>query len=329
MPNGDRAERAVHLACSPGGHLDLLVALRGALGDARRAWVTVPGARARELAQEGERVRLVPLYGRSPLRALANLRAALGIVLRDRPRLVVSSGAGVVVPFCLLARLFGARLVFVETMARVDALSMAGRLLSRVADRVLVQWPELSASVPRATVCRPILLEAIGEPAQAGAGTLVALGTHHEPFDRLVGAVLDAVRGGRLGEPVLIQAGSTPVADGRARVVEFLARDELAAACRDAEVVVAHAGAGIIATALRAGRRPIVMARRVAFGEHVDDHQLEITRKLGELGLVVHVESRIAEEDAARARVAPEVPPELLVLPGLAEALSAAVAEVG
>jgi UDP-N-acetylglucosamine transferase subunit ALG13 len=323
--NGDRAEPEVHLACSPGGHLDLLVALRGALGDARRTWVTVPGARARELAAEGERVRFVPLYGRSPLRALANLRAALGVVVRDRPRLVVSSGAGVVVPFCLLARLFGARLVFVETMARVESLSLAGRVLSRVADRVLVQWPELAQRVPRATVCRPILLEAIGVPAHAGAGTLVALGTHHEPFARLVDAVLDAVADGRLREPLLIQAGATPVAGGSARVVEFLARDELAAACRDAEVVVAHAGAGIIATALRAGRRPIVMARRVGLGEHVDDHQLEITRKLGELGLVVEVESRIGEGDAERARAAPEVPPELLALPGLAEALAAAI----
>lgn len=325
MSNGARAGRSVHLACSPGGHLDLLVALRGALGDARRTWVTVPGARAGELAAEGERVRPVPLYGRSPLRVLANLRAALGIVVRDRPRLVVSSGAGVVVPFCLLARLFGARLVFVETMARVDGFSMAGRLLSRVADRVLVQWPELAEKAPRAIVCRPILLEGIGRPERSGAGTLVALGTHHEPFNRLVDAVLDAVRGGRLAEPVLVQAGATLVADGRARVVDFLARDELAAACREAEVVVAHAGAGIIATALRAGRRPIVMARRVALGEHVDDHQLEITRKLGELGLVVEVESRIGEGDAERARAAPEVPPQLLALPGLADALAEAI----
>jgi UDP-N-acetylglucosamine--N-acetylmuramyl-(pentapeptide) pyrophosphoryl-undecaprenol N-acetylglucosamine transferase len=318
-------KRAVHLVCSPGGHLDLLVALRGALGDRERAWVTAPGARAGDLASGGERVRLVPLFGRSPRRALANLRAALGIVVRDRPRLVVTSGAGVVVPFCLLAHLFGARLVFVETMARVNALSLSGRVLSRVADRVLVQWPELAATVPRATVCRPILLEAIAPPGDAGAGTLVALGTHHERFTRLVDAVLAAVRGGRLGEPVVIQAGATPVPNGALRVVEFLPQEELEAACRRAEIVVAHAGAGIIATALRAGRRPIVMARRVVLGEHVDDHQLEITRKLGALGLVVEVQWGIDADAVARARVPPEAPPELLALPDLADALRAAL----
>jgi UDP-N-acetylglucosamine--N-acetylmuramyl-(pentapeptide) pyrophosphoryl-undecaprenol N-acetylglucosamine transferase len=319
-------KRGVHLACSPGGHLDLLVALRGALGDRECTWVTTPGARADDLASDGERVRLLPLYGRSPRRALANLRAAVTIVLRDRPRLVVTSGAGVVVPFCLLARLLGARLVFVETMARVHGLSLAGRVLSRVADRVLVQWPELADAVPRATVCRPILLEAIAPPSEPGAGTLVALGTHHERFTRLVEAVLVAVRGGRLGDPVVIQAGATPVANGALRVVEFLPREELEAACRSAEVVVAHAGAGIIATALRAGRRPIVMARRVALGEHVDDHQLEITRKLDALDLIVEVRWGIDADAVARARVPPEAPPELLALPSLADALGAALA---
>src|SRR3954447_834851 len=131
MP-GER-QRRIHLASAAGGHLYLLIRNRAAFAGHPLVWVTQPSARADALRAEGEHVELLPPHDRRVGRAaIVNLARSLWIVLRDRPRLVVTSGSGHVVPFCLLARLLGARLVFIETAARVRAPSMTGRILSRI-----------------------------------------------------------------------------------------------------------------------------------------------------------------------------------------------------
>jgi UDP-N-acetylglucosamine:LPS N-acetylglucosamine transferase len=90
-------------------------------------------------------------------RTLLNLLQALVIVARERPRLVISTGADVAVPVCLLARLAGARLVFVETGGEL-APSLAGRLLYPFADLFIVPWPEKLRAFPRATLASGPLL---------------------------------------------------------------------------------------------------------------------------------------------------------------------------
>src|SRR4029079_16450515 len=85
----------VHLAGSPGGHLDLLAALATGLGDdVDRVWVTGPGRRADDLLARGETVRVVPDTGRAIRPLVRNVLAAGRLVLRTRPRLVTCSGGG-------------------------------------------------------------------------------------------------------------------------------------------------------------------------------------------------------------------------------------------
>src|SRR6187549_2735189 len=117
----------VHLAGSPGGHLDLLAALAARLDDdVARVWVTGPGRRADDLRARGEAVRELPDTGRAVWPVVRNVLAAARLVLRTRPRLVVCSGAGLTVAFCLFARVLGARLLWIETTARVDDASRSG-----------------------------------------------------------------------------------------------------------------------------------------------------------------------------------------------------------
>jgi UDP-N-acetylglucosamine--N-acetylmuramyl-(pentapeptide) pyrophosphoryl-undecaprenol N-acetylglucosamine transferase len=311
-------------AASAGGHLDLLRVLAPQVLDgAEPVWVTSRTPRGEALRATASQVELLPEFGRSPLRALANLYSAARLVRRRRPRLVVSSGAGVVAPFCLLARLSGARLLYVETMARVSSPSKTARLLSRFAARVVVQWPELAAALPRAVVCRPTLLESLRdrEDQDAGAGTFVAVGTHRQPYDRLLGIVTGGIDADLLPEPVRAQVGPARWRAPNSRVDPHLSREELEAAVRSAAVVVCHGGAGIISSALAAGRRPIVVPRRAALGEHVDDHQYQLTRKLADWGLVVAVEDRLTEADVEAARAPLRVPPELRRRPTAAQVL--------
>lgn len=317
-------------AASAGGHLDLLRAIApDVVEGVDPVWVTSQTPRGERLRRDATQVELLPEYGRSPVAAVRNVLAAARVVIRRRPRTVVTSGAGVVAPFCALARLAGARLVFVETMARVNSPSMTARLLSRLASRVVVQWPELAPALPRAEVCRPTLLENVtaGEPNR-GSGTVVAVGTHTQPYTRLLEIVRRAIEDGLLPAPVRAQVGpadwSAPGAEARA----YMRGEELEQAMRSAEVVVCHGGAGIMSSALAAGRKPIVVPRRAALGEHVDDHQYQLTRKLADWGLVVPVEERITPADADAARSPLQVPDELGERPSAAEVLRGELAAI-
>lgn len=114
---------------------------------------------------------------------------------------------------------------------------------------------------------------------------LVTIGTS-DPFDRLLAAVARLPA----GEEVVAQCGNSTVRPGNARCVDFLAFDELTALVAEARVVVMHAGAGSVLTALAAGRRPIAVPRLRRYGEAVDDHQVEFGRSLAAAGLVTMVE---------------------------------------
>jgi UDP-N-acetylglucosamine--N-acetylmuramyl-(pentapeptide) pyrophosphoryl-undecaprenol N-acetylglucosamine transferase len=293
----------VMLAASPGGHLDLLRSARGAFAGTHCVWVTSPGPGVQPLREAGDVVEVVPLVGRSPVRTMRNAARSLRALRRHRPRLIVTSGASPALPVAVLGRLLRVPVVFVETMARVDTPSESGRVLSRLADEVAVQWPTMTAVYPGALVCRPALLEDVPDRRSgAGRGTFVALGTHDGGFDRLLRAADDAAARGLLPRPVRGQVGASDYRPEHFdEVTPFLTPAELEGALDDAQVVVCHAGAGIISGGLRAGVRPLVMPRLARHGEHFDDHQLQITDQLAEIGAVVPVDDEIRPRDVEAA----------------------------
>lgn len=110
----------------------------------------------------------------------------------------------------------------------------------------------------------------------------VTVGTHHQPFERLLGA-LD-----RLDDELVVQYGpGKPPAALQAE--PFMPFDAMLDRFREADTVITHAGVGSIICASREGHVPLVVPRRHELGEHVDDHQVELTRALAERGSVVAV----------------------------------------
>lgn len=140
----------VLLVCSPGGHLLQLVSLADAWRRHTRAWVTLDKSDARSLLADEPVLFAHGPTNRSIPNLLRNLRMAVDVVRRLRPRVVLTTGAGVAVPFAWAARAFGARVVYVESLTRIDRPSLSCRLIVPVADRVYVQWPELARRLPRA-----------------------------------------------------------------------------------------------------------------------------------------------------------------------------------
>lgn len=132
----------VLLTCSSGGHLAQLMQLRDWWTEHERHWVTfdTPDARSK---LEGEDVTWAhhPTTRNVP-NLLRNTVLARRLLSSFRPDLVVSTGAGVAVPFFWLARAHGASTIYLEVFDRIDSRTMTGRLCRPVSDLFLVQWPE-------------------------------------------------------------------------------------------------------------------------------------------------------------------------------------------
>ncbi|MFO7610141.1 MAG: PssD/Cps14F family polysaccharide biosynthesis glycosyltransferase [Candidatus Krumholzibacteriia bacterium] len=147
----------VCLVCSSGGHFTELYRLHDAWRDHDRFWVTFDSPDTRSLLA-GEQV----LFAASPTNRdlcnlLRNLVLAWRVLGRERPAAMISTGAGVAVPFLLAARLRGVPTIYVESLSRVHTLSLTGRAAYRLADEFLVQWPELAARLPHARYAGRVL----------------------------------------------------------------------------------------------------------------------------------------------------------------------------
>ena len=112
----------------------------------------------------------------------------------------------------------------------------------------------------------------------------VTVGTHHDPFERLLRALAELE-----GSELVVQYGPGAAPPGVARAEAFLPFEEMVALFRQAEKVITHAGVGSILCARREGHTPLVVPRRHDLGEHVDEHQAELTRALAARGSVVAV----------------------------------------
>ncbi len=140
----------VLLVCSSGGHLSQLMPLREWWAEHERIWVTFDSEDAVDKLA-GERVEWAhhPTTRNLP-NLLRNTRLAWRLLRDFRPDLVVSTGAGVAVPFFWLKRLVGARTVYLEVFDRIDSATLTGRLCQPVTDLFLVQWPEQLGTYHRA-----------------------------------------------------------------------------------------------------------------------------------------------------------------------------------
>jgi UDP-N-acetylglucosamine:LPS N-acetylglucosamine transferase len=134
------------LAASAGGHLNQLLEAEAAWRGQHTVFVTTGAMPAERLRQQHG----VPVYvvGESnrehPFKVLGVLARCLGIVVRERPDVVLSTGAAHGCLLCLLGKLMGAKVVWIDSIANVERLSLSGRLVRPFADLVITQWPEVA-----------------------------------------------------------------------------------------------------------------------------------------------------------------------------------------
>ena len=138
------------LVGSSGGHLFHLYLLKPFWENEDRFWVTFKKEDAVSLLQ-GER--MYDCYGPSnrSLKALViNSVRALKILRKERPDLIISSGAAPAVPFFWFGKLMGAKTIYLEVYDRIDKPTVSGRFCYPVSDRFIVQWEEMKRVYPKA-----------------------------------------------------------------------------------------------------------------------------------------------------------------------------------
>ena len=115
-----------------------------------RFWVTFDKEDAKSLLKDE---RMIPCYyptNRSLKGLLINTRLAWKVLRKEKPDLIISSGAAVAVPFFWLGKLFGAKTMYIEVFDRIDKSTLSGKLVYPVADKFIVEWEEMKKIYPKA-----------------------------------------------------------------------------------------------------------------------------------------------------------------------------------
>ena len=140
----------VALVCSSGGHLAQLHRLEPWWREHERVWVTFDTIDATSLLAGEEVVWAHHPTTRNLANALRNARLAWRVLRQVRPDVVVSDGAGVAVPFFVVAKLLRISTVYLEVVDRIETRTLTGRLVYPMTDLFCVQWEEQLRLYPRA-----------------------------------------------------------------------------------------------------------------------------------------------------------------------------------
>lgn len=120
----------------------------------------------------------------------------------------------------------------------------------------------------------------------------VTVGTHEQPFDRLVEAVDHLAGTGVINEEVIIQTGFSTYEPKHCKWQKLFPYQEMEKYVAEARIVITHGGPSSFIMPLQIGKTPIVVPRQKMFAEHVNDHQVDFSKAVAErMGTIIVVEN--------------------------------------
>ena len=119
---------------------------------------------------------------------------------------------------------------------------------------------------------------------------LILLGTQDKPFNRLLEAVDKAINDGYIKEEVIAQIGFTKYKSKNIKTFELIPKEEYENIIGRADLIITHAGVGSILTGLNKNKKVIAAARLKEYGEHTNNHQLQILNKLYKKGYILRLD---------------------------------------
>lgn len=142
----------IAFASSSGGHYEQLLMLKPLMEEYDSFIVTERTKYAAGL-EEGK-IRYIRQVNRREktciLKLLVNAALSLSILVKENPDIIICTGVLAMIPFCLLGKLFGKKLIFIESFAKITSPTETGKMLYRFADQFYVQWESMRKVYPDA-----------------------------------------------------------------------------------------------------------------------------------------------------------------------------------
>lgn len=135
-----------------GGHLEQLKQLRGLSDDYEVYYITNKSISNKDLKYINYYIKAP--HGKSRLSTMVgyfiNTVQAVFILIRIRPKIIISTGAGIAVPIICIGKIFGIKVIFIESFARMKTPSKTGKFIYKIADTFIIQHRQLTKYYPKA-----------------------------------------------------------------------------------------------------------------------------------------------------------------------------------
>lgn len=145
-------KKKICFAASTGGHYEQLMMLRPLMEEYDSFILTEKTAYS--VSKGNDRVYYLSQVNRKEkfwlLAMLKNAFQSVGIFIKERPNTVICTGVLAMIPMCLLCKLFGGKLIYIESFAKVTSPTETGKLMYKFADRFYVQWESMLEIYPDA-----------------------------------------------------------------------------------------------------------------------------------------------------------------------------------
>lgn len=114
----------------------------------------------------------------------------------------------------------------------------------------------------------------------------VTVGSQKFQFNRLLKKIDELVEQGIITKEVFAQVGASDYKPKNYKFTDFMTQDEFNRRLDECDLVITHAGTGVIVNAVKKSKKVIATPRLQKFGEHVDDHQIQLIKQFDELNFI-------------------------------------------
>lgn len=286
------------LTANSGGHLNQLIQLKALYSRYDHFFVTDRNSFSEELAKT-ENVYFVQKFIIREviskfqfLKPLKNIVQSLVIFFKERPRIIITTGAGTSMGIWLMGKIFFQKTIFIESVARTDEPSTFGKIIGRRSGVVFVQWEKMLNFYKKGVYSGLIFdfknVKIKGTDSKIKKIFLTA-GTYKLQFNRLLNEVDRLIEKGHLNCKISAQIGSSDYLPKHFDYFDYCGQKQLHKAIEESDLVICQGGSGSIMDSLLRGKRVIAIPRLPEFNEFFDNHQIQLSGELERLGLILAV----------------------------------------
>lgn len=146
------SELKICFAASSGGHYEQLLMLKPLMNKYESFIITEKTEYKSRL--EGKKTYYVMQVNRKEkfcyLKLIAISLKSIAVYLKERPDIIICTGVLAMIPICLISKLFGKKLIYIESFAKINSPTQSGKLLYKFADQFYVQWESMKEIYPKA-----------------------------------------------------------------------------------------------------------------------------------------------------------------------------------